>query len=377
VIVVEANSLPILQKVAAQPALLRARIATLSAQAVRGVIVLYVPIAAAGAGLIWLGEWSSGTKSAATGVVLIMGATICVIAANSVAGAALYSNKEFFPPTVTEGCRTIAPLFALPFISGSPYSMVVLAVLMLVGESVRTLILRRRLPGFGPSTADVDQPHERLWQVARAHAMAVVVANMSPVIDRTVAIALAAGAVTLIELGEKVVYVPMTLLMYSVILVSGTRWTAMAEAPTERFDDYRHSLRLVFWLAVAAAAALTFATVCGSAVVTVHIGELSQQTLVLTLVILFCGIPAAASAAATSRFLTATQRTRWFPALAGAMFAMNCVFDVIGAITLGVVGVAASTTVTRWISAAMYYEVCRRVEGTVSMEAPLSSGAAS
>lgn len=378
VIVVEANSLPILQKVADQPTLFHARVAALKRQAVRGVVPLYLVIAVVGTVLIWLGNWRSETSVAAIGVILIMGVTICVIAANSVASAALYSNGKFFAPTATEGCRTIAPLLALPFITRDVYSMVVLAALMLVGETVRTVILRRRLPSGQSERPDVERrPHEQLWGAARAHAMAVVVANMSPVIDRTVAIALVTGAVTLIELGEKIVYVPMTLLMYTIILVSGTRWAAMMDEPADRFDDYSRSLRLVAWIAVGAATALTVVTVCGAAVVTVHIGELSQQTLVLTLVTLYWGIPAAAGAATISRFLTATQQTKWFPALAGAMFAMNCVFDVVGAVTLGVVGIAASTTLTRWISAAMYYEVCQRVTGAASVKASLAPGAAS
>jgi peptidoglycan biosynthesis protein MviN/MurJ (putative lipid II flippase) len=375
VIVVEANSLPILQKVVGQPSVFRARIGALKKQAIRGVVVMYLPVAAVGAALIWLGDWSSDTKSAATAVVLIMGMTVCVIAANSVSAAALYSEKKFFAPTATEACRTVAPLFALPFISADAWSIVALAVLTLAGEVARTVVLRRRLPARSSSQSDVEEPHERLWSTARAHAMAVVVANMSPVIDRTVAIALATGAVTLIELGEKVVYVPMILLMYTVILVGGTRWAAMTE-PVERFADYSHSLRSVAWLAVVAAVALTAATLGGSALVTVHIGTLSQQTVVLTLVTLYWGIPAAASAAATSRFLTATQQTKWFPALAGAMFAMNCALDVIGAVTLGIVGVAASTTVTRWVSAGMYHEVCRRVTRPSSIEPTFSSRAA-
>jgi putative peptidoglycan lipid II flippase len=369
-IVIEANSLPIMQgaKRYGAAALARSR-RQLQWHAVVGAAVVYVVVALAGSLLILTRDWTADVRLWACVVTAISVAVVCIIAVNSVTAASLYAVGDFFGPTSTQSGRSLLPLLLVPFIPAQGWAIGVLAGAMLVGELLRAAVLERRTRVYWTASLKDqpvlhgDPPAVNLWSTAAPHALATIVANLAPVTDRVVASTLLAGSITVIDLGEKVIFVPLTALMSSIILVPGARWAAMAHTTSADglLADFRSVCKRVAQFSV-----MCTVLMAGGALVAYWLpgdtfAGVPASTFTWILLWLSLGVPGAGLAATGSRFLTATRQTRLFPLFGGLILILNAAADLVAAHWFGVVGIALASTIVRCINAALFIFACHFV----------------
>ncbi len=362
-IVIESNALPIMQQAFKQGVgSLRLTAARIRRQAVIGAMAGYLPVVLIGSAVVLLRDWPQEIQIATILITCILMAMVAAIAVNSVSAAVLYAHGDFLTPRLTEVCRALLPLICLPFLGTGVYAVEALAVLMVIGESLRTVVLLGRIRHHQPGhDAGGTALEGSLWTTAGPHAVAVLVANLAPVTDRIVASALVAGSITVIDLGEKVLFVPLTALMFSVILIPGARWARMSDLHHDkRLTDLKRVLIRVGWLSVVCAVVM----VGGALLISLEAGStfvgVPTHTFTLVMICLAFGLPGGGLTATASRFLTATQQTKFFPLFAVVIFTVNIVSDVVGAHWFGVVGIAAATSVVRCVNALLYLLVCFR-----------------
>ena len=162
-----------------------------------------------------------------------LAALVILVAVNSVSAAALYALDEFLLPTFSQAFRGALPLCVLPFLGRGYATVEVIALLAVMGEVGRSVLLAssvarrsRRLPADSPS----GEVPPSVWRVMAPHAINMVIIAVNPVVDRAVASSLRPGSVTVVDLAEKVSYVPTLILMSSIVLVAGTRWAGGQQA---------------------------------------------------------------------------------------------------------------------------------------------------
>jgi putative peptidoglycan lipid II flippase len=292
-----------------------------------------------------------------------------VVAVNSVCAAGLYALDEFLLPTFSQAFRAAAPLCALPFLGAGYATIETLALLAVVGEAARSVLLatvvRRRSRALAGGEA-VPEGVTSVWRAMAPHAINMVIVAVNPVVDRAVASSLAPGSVTVIDLAEKVSYVPTLILMSSVVLVAGARWSAAFERPSDLLKDYRRTTRL------ALAASSVLAIVFGACVVVLGLvsgpktAGADTALLVTVTLVLLVGLPGAAVASLGSRLLTSTQRTAMLPAFAVSAFVLNLVGDIVGARLFGPIGIAGATVVMRSVNAALFVVYATRLVAGLS-----------
>jgi peptidoglycan biosynthesis protein MviN/MurJ (putative lipid II flippase) len=190
----------------------------------------------------------------------------------------------------------------------------------------------------------------------------MLIAAASPIVDRGVAASLPAGAVTLIDLGEKTFQVPFTIIATSLVLVAGTHWASIltSDVPALRQHFRRTIIRgtlvcLVLLIGTCAALAV-LAALAGSTFAGAPTGRL-----IAIIALLLAGLPSAFIISAGSWFLASTRSTYLLPWFAVCSFTTNLLFDVFGARWFGVEGIALASTVYRCVTASLYLIVIHRL----------------
>jgi peptidoglycan biosynthesis protein MviN/MurJ (putative lipid II flippase) len=365
--VVEANILP-----AAQEAkrLGRDRFASFIAKTARQAAVRAIAFVAfalaAGLYVAARGDWTAGQRGLAVSLIGELIVLVILVAANSAYSGALYALDAFFSATASAACRTGTALVLLAAIGTGSGAMQLLCGFLVAGEAVRGLILRRIFRRrIAPLTAcGGSDPDPRIWNFAAPHAINMIVLSLNPVVDRMAAATLAAGSVTLLDLGERVYYVPVVALTSSVILVSGARWSALSTigSPAALRSDYVATLRRVAILCVVVSGAAILATLAVGERVAAHpVGERAHSLIHVTAVLL-AALPFSMMAALGGRFLIATRRTGRLPLFAAAIVITNSSLDFVGAHIAGIVGIAGATVVAQAIAATCFTLYCLRLE---------------
>jgi peptidoglycan biosynthesis protein MviN/MurJ (putative lipid II flippase) len=313
--------------------------------------------------IIRRGGWPATEQREALIVLAILASFVLLVAASSVLAGCLYSIGDFVTPTITQSCRSIVPIAALPFLSTGAGATAVLASGIAVGELARVVILGTRLYRVSrPLRHRVSDSALPLWRTAAPVALSLLVVAVNPVIDRTFAAPLSPGSVTVLDLAEKVFFVPAMVLSSSIVLVSGARWAALFVGLPDRLV---HDLRRTFAQASGAAVVLAVVGVGGVYAVGGLIGPTFAGTptshLERVIAILLIGLPPAVIMSAGARFLTSTRQTKALPLFATFAVLLNCGFDVVGARLYGVDGIAAATVVMRVACAAIYLLYCSRI----------------
>jgi peptidoglycan biosynthesis protein MviN/MurJ (putative lipid II flippase) len=291
-------------------------------------------------------------------------------AVNSVLSAGLNALDSFLSPAASQALKSILPLAAVGFVTRSPDGLIVIAALVAGGELVRTFVLLRELRqaalALSPAPAPPGYGSElSLWRVAAPNGVALMISGASPLIDRGVATSLRTGSVTLIDLGEKVLQVPVTIISTSLVLVAGTHWANMltSDIPALRRHFRQTVIRggvvcvallLAMLLALGATGALAGDTFAGA----------PTGKLLAIVALLLAGLPGAFLIAVGARLLTATRSSYLLPGFGLCAFVTNLVFDIAGARTFGVEGIALSSTVYRYVNGALFLLVIRRLMKT-------------
>ena len=337
----------------------------LAARAVLGTTAVYLIVGALGAGSVLIRDnWTADEQRLCIELIGIFLVYLSAVAATAVLVGTLYAFGAFFVARATIAIRSLLPLPVLA-IGGEPEAVLLWsAVALALGELLRVVILaralRRELRALpAPDAAEVEAlgPAPSVWSTALPYGLAMVLFALNPVIDRIAAGTLDPGAVTTLDLAEKVFYAPITILMSSVLLVSGARWAQLLlDRPEALHDD--------FWATVRRSALLSglvaIVVVPGALSVWALVGDgaraagIDVQEFCVVLAILMVGFPAALVTNAGVRLLTVLGRTRVFPLMGVCALAFNVAGSFGGAALLGTAGIALSGTVWRTINLVLF-----------------------
>jgi putative peptidoglycan lipid II flippase len=196
--------------------------------------------------------------------------------------------------------------------------------------------------------------------------MAVI--GLNPIVDKSVALTVGTGVVTLLELCERLFYIPVSLISTSLGAVFGTRWAEMA---MDR--DGRRALRRDFWrvqISLGTAGAAVAIGVSGALwLARSHLPDvisgIDARTAAAVLAAYAIGLPAALMNNVGVRAVMALGDTRLLPLFAGAGLTANVVLDIVGARLLGATGIALASSGYRILTCAM---VCTAVEARVGRD---------
>jgi peptidoglycan biosynthesis protein MviN/MurJ (putative lipid II flippase) len=370
--VLQANVLPILQrmKLLGRIAFLgRTRKITINATAVTGLFYALIAYAS----VLYIdnqSHWTQQQQQLMLITTIILAVFVLTSAVNGILSAGLNALNSFLSPAASQALKSILPLLAIGFVSRSPEGLIIIAALLSGGELIRTFALTYELRKSASSLPRIPVPADYaadlpLWGVAASTGLASLIVGASPLIDRGVAASLHPGSVTLIDLGEKVLQVPVTIIATSFVLVAGTHWADIRtdDIPSLRAHFHRTIIRgTVFCvlLLLAMIIALGVTRVCaGNMLAGAPTGELLS-----IVALLLAGLPAAFLIAAGSRLLTATRSSYLLPAFGLCAFTTNFIFDIIGAHAFGVEGIALSSTIYRYVNGILFLLVIRRLMRT-------------
>jgi peptidoglycan biosynthesis protein MviN/MurJ (putative lipid II flippase) len=333
--------------------------------ALRGMAVAsaaYGVIAAAAAiALVSRSGWPYEQRIA---VVVLLAEFLLLVAAvvwSSVHAGVLYSLGDFLSPTLTLALRALPALLFVPFAGEGYRGTEEIVGLIVLGECARALILVLRLRAAQVEPLAAPAGDVSIWRATTFHAINLGLLSTNPLVDRAVAVTLGAGAVTVLDLGEKIFYVPMTIVASAWILVVGAHWSSLAFNNQASVGEYGGVLRRTLVVSTLIAGATACVVLVGKEVVgDALLGSASRRVAVVA-VCLLCGLPFEAVATVSVRLLIMTRRTRLLPAFALAAVVANALGDLVGARLYGVVGIAAATGVVRVLNAAMFASYCRRL----------------
>lgn len=315
-------------------------------------------------------QWTSQQHRLMLVTTAALGIFVLASAVNGILSAGLNALDSFLSPAASQALKSILPLVAIGFVSRSPNGLILIALLMSGGELVRTFMLAHQLRNSARSLSGASAPQGYatdlpLWRVAAPTGLASLIVGASPLIDRGVAASLHTGSVTLIDLGEKVLQVPLTIIATSLVLVAGTHWANMltSDIPALQQHFRRTIIRgsvvsALLVLAMMAGLGVTWLCV-GSTLVGAPTGQLLS-----IVALLLAGLPAAFLIVAGSRLLTATRSSYLLPGFGLCAFALNLVFDIAGARVFGVEGIALSSTIYRYVTGVLLLITIRRLMKT-------------
>lgn len=337
--------------------------------------VAYIPTALIGIAIVdRQHSWSSSEKTLCIVLIFIFSLYILATAVTSILDGTLYALGQFFVPTLSQGMRTLLPLMFILLTPRNDSGVIFTASLLVGGEIVRGGLLFRLLAtklaavGAGDGLA---APPSRLLEASLPFALSLLVANGAPLTDKIVASPLGAGSVTVIELAEKVFFVPLVAITSSVVLVAGSRWASLAQDKPEGLSqDYRRTLKRLVALSTAAAVLVGTATTLATLIAGQHFLGLHASQFRALVLIFVAGLPGALIISHGARLMTAMQRTRLLPLFALVAFSGNLGADIVGAHLLGVDGIAFASTLLRYVGAGLYLWTCSLVLTAASSDSP-------
>ncbi len=313
--------------------------------------------------------WTTDQKHLCIVLIFVFSIYIAAIAVTSILAGTLYALGQFFIPTLSQCLRALLPLAFIALTEPNDFGVILTASLLVAGELVRGLILMRVLWAQIPSIVGDGTPTKpsRLLEASVPLALSLLVVTASPVVDKIVASPLGTGSVTVLELAEKVFFVPVIAITSSVILVAGSRWAGLVHHnPSAVTRDYSRTLRRLVMLSVVAAVVVGGVTTLVTIVAGDRFLSLNALQFRVLVLIFLGGLPGALIITLGARVMTSVQRTRLLPLFAISAFTVNLVGDIVGAHFLGVDGIALASTVFRYVNAGLYIWTCALVLRAVS-----------
>jgi peptidoglycan biosynthesis protein MviN/MurJ (putative lipid II flippase) len=367
-LVLQSNALPIFQRMKhfGRTAFVhRLRKITLGSTGV--VTLLYAVIALAS--LIYvhhLSHWTARQHELVWMATAIFAIFVVASGINGILSAGLNALDRFLLPAAAQALKSLAPLAAIALVRRDVGGLLLIASLVAAGELLQTAFLYiqltvalRSVPARRPP--DGSSTELPLWRVAAPHGFSMFIAAASPLVDRGVAASLTAGSVTLIDLGEKVFLVPLTVISSSFVLVAGAHWANITVNDPELGEH--------FWRTITRGLLVCLVLVIGTCVGLAGFAALAGSTfagaptskIIAIIAFLLAGLPAAFVIAAGARLLASTRSTYLLPWFAICSLGLNTLFDVLGARWFGVEGIALSSTIYRCVTASLLLVVIHRL----------------
>jgi len=301
-------------------------------------------------------------------------------AASAAAAGGLYARGVYLMPAASVALRAGGGLVA-GLVAGPALGVPAVAAGLVLGEAARALLLDRALrAGPGSRVADGTRPAggrvrrpspgparpstAAFWRTVGPHTLSMGLVVTTPLVDKAVAAPLGAGAVTVVELCDKLFYAPLVLVGAGIAVVSGTAWAEAVErgGPTDALRrDYARSQAGV-------AAAATVVALLGAGALWLA-EPLVRRLLAIppdlpfasTLTLFLAGLPFAVVGDLGVRLVVAFRRTWLMVGSAVLIVTVNLAGDLIGAALLGLDGIALASTVARAANAAFVLVVTWRL----------------
>lgn len=320
--------------------------------------------------VVALGVFEPSTASAVPGSPWLLAATFALflgaLIVSSVASATLYVFNVFFAPTATAGLRSVIPLLTVPFLGFSPESLLIVAGLMALGEALRATYLSvrvvREVRASDPAPSPVQGAPPRTASMAFAYGTSMFFAGMVPIVTRGAAGELTPGSITVFDLSEKLMFVPVTALGAVFVVVAGARWSRILhDAPEQLAGDFWRRLRMAVVAATAAAVALTVAVFAVTGIAGADFAGAPSDDLRLTVAILSLTLPAGIAISLCSRLLGTFGATRSIPIIGVTSLLIAGGGSLLTVSTLGLPGIALSLLAARLVSATYFVGLSRYV----------------
>jgi len=276
----------------------------------------------------------------------------------SVFSSAHYLLDRFATTALSQGLRAGGGiLFAALF--AQSHGIVAVAVGVCIGEAVRALVLAATLPrgqlGWREGWGLPLQVGSEFLRAASPMLLATIIVAVNPMVDKTIAARLGSGSTTLIELAEKLFYIPAVLLGAAISRVSASVWARLID----RDDD---ALRRDYWRVQRLGGAVTIALAALAAVTVFVLRDVIAEVLSLrpgtpfavVFALYIIGLPLALASDLGAVLLVSARRTGALPSLAIVLVVVNLIADLIGAHYLGVLGIALSSTIVRGLNAVAF-----------------------
>jgi hypothetical protein len=307
--------------------------------------------------------------------------TPAVAALSSVAAGTQLSEGSPGVAISTAASRGAFGLAGVAFAAAMSLNIVTCAAIgMLLGELVRALTcltwrgVLRIEPGI---LANRTQSASHQFRTAVPHVAAMGTVNINPVISRGMASIAPVGGVVAIELSDKLLFAVVTVIS-SVLLVPATKdWTRLLANPLQSSSELHRS-----WdkqVRAGAVAGLAISAVSATALiwpgqVILDRLNLPDDRIWLCAVVLMVGLPANNVLVLGARFLALVGRTSALPVLAIVNLFVMTVSAILLFPFLGVVGIAAASTLMRCSAAYLYMKVVpRAIRHSQARQFPVSA----
>lgn len=269
--------------------------------------------------------------------------------AGGLAAGANFALMRFAFTTGSQVFRAGTALLLVTVFSGA--GLVVAAVGLCLGELLRFCVLYFRLPGPYTDGEIGSIPLGRqVLQLAGPTLISSAVIAANPLIDKTIAARVAVGGPTVLELAEKIYFIPSVLLVAAISKVSAGHWSRMAaEGKHDLLHDYRkvQVVSIVSGFAAALLLAITFHL--AAAYIPFVQSQVAQAGVHFetVLLIFLLGLPFALSSDLSNSMILVMRRSRVMPPIALLLVSVNLVADLAGAAVWGIAGIAVASTGVR------------------------------
>lgn len=197
--------------------------------------------------------------------------------------------------------------------------------------------------------------------------LAVVLSTSATTVDRFVASPLGSGAVTAMTIADRLYQVPATI---ATATLSNAVFPALAHLRSEpdfgRFVERALGLSAAVTLPIAAAGVLfapdALHVVAGRA----FVGSGTEARVVMTVALLFVAVPLYTQSVLYTRVLLAVGEERSVASQGVLAFFLNAIGDLIGALVLGLPGIAVATSAT-YIICDIYLISCLRRKSSLNL----------
>lgn len=297
--------------------------------------------------------WTPAQRTTALWLNLELSILAVAVAANSVRAAAYYAKDRFLVPTASQALRALPPLMAVGFLPRSLGGVEALVACIVMGELLRTLCLARGVRALGGGSERWHEDGKQLWRASGLHALNLGLLSLNPVVDRAVAATVATGATTIVDLAEKIFYVPM-MVMTSFVLVAGADWAASTRHDPRLLASYRKNVRVAFRWSLLLGLGVGALLVASQPLLSRAIGHGDSVRVVAFAGLLVAGLPFEAVPVLTARLLIVTQQTTVLPLFALGAVAGNVAGDIVGAQLFGIYGIAVASLLVRLFNCVVF-----------------------
>lgn len=283
----------------------------------------------------------------------------------------LNAYKIFWLPAVSPSIRAICVL-GFTFIARNTLGIHALALGYVVGESTRCLIaliviLHRRLlslTGWSSMRTEVSQ----VFRILAFQILSMAIVGLNPLIDRSMASWLGIGNVSLLEYGEKLFYIPTTLLSVGFLTVVLSHWAEhyytiednsllSNNKNIDLAEQVKHTAK---YLLIVCLLITVVIFVFRESLVTLAYGrgKFSEDNITKVINIFsiyLLGMVPYSLSHVFSRGILILKNTSTLAKVSTIKLLCNVIFNFIFIIWFGVIGIAVSSTITAFISLGLFF----------------------